>query len=158
MSQPFDATLTFELKRSPSLIAALCAMHVGALIIVWAVPGAVVTRAALTVVVVLSFVHALLQHARLGLLSKRLPQWLKPRIVEAVEWDTAGNWSVRYAGSAQWHGCVLRERWLHPWVVILRLRSEMDARALNVLVAADAVAADAFRRLRARLRLQTVAV
>lgn len=133
-------------------------MHVGALVIVSIVPAAIVTRTALTLFVMLSFVYALLQHARLGLLSNRLPHWLKPRIVEAVEWDTAGNWSVRYTGSARWHGCELRERWLHPWVVILRLRSETDARSLNLLVAADAVAADAFRRLRARLRLQTAAV
>jgi len=157
LSPSFDATLTVELKRSPTLIAALCVMHAGAFAIVWTVPAGAITRAALVLCVALSAAYVLLRHGRLGGLSKRLADRFVPRIVSAVEWDRDGNWSLRDSESEQWWPCELREHWLHPWLVILRLRPEAGSRALNVLIPADAVAADAFRRLRARLRLQTAA-
>lgn len=86
---------------------------------------------------------------------RRWPPLLAPPVVDALEWNRDGNWSVRFLGSTQWHPCELRERWLQPWLVILRLRDDSDARTWSVLVVRDAVAPDAFRRLRARLRLQT---
>ncbi len=156
MSTSFDATLTVELKRSPTLIAALCVMHAGAFAIVWIAPAGAITRAALVLCVALSAVYVLLRYGRLGGLSKRVEDRFV-QVVSAVEWDSGGNWSLRYAGSVQWQPCELREYWLHPWLVILRLRSDGDGRTLSVLIPADAVAADAFRRLRARLRLQTAA-
>lgn len=157
MSQPFDATLTLELKRSLTVIVLLTAMHVGAFTIVWVVPASVLVRAGLMLFVLVSFAHVLLRHARLGASWSGVPTWLRPRTVAALEWDAAGDWSVRYAGETQWHACVLRDRWLHPRLVILRLRSETDARAVHVLLAADVVAPEPFRRLRARLQLQIVA-
>lgn len=157
MSQLFDATLTLELKRSPTVIVLLTAMHVGAFTIAWIVPASALVRAGLVLFVLGSFAHALMRHARLGVSWNGLPVWLRPKIVAALEWDRAGDWSVRYAGEVQWHACVLRDRWLHPRLVILRLRSETDARAVHVLLAADAVAREPFRRLRARLQLQTAA-
>ena len=158
MSQPFDATLTLELKRSPTGIALLTAMHGGAFIIVWSVPADALLRAGLMFFVLASFAHALMRHARLGVSWKSLPVWLRPNVVAALEWDRAGDWSVRYVGETQWHACVLRDRWLHPRLVILRLRSETDARAATVLLVVDAVASEPFRHLRARLQLQTAAV
>lgn len=158
MSQPFDATLTLELKRSSTVVALLTAMHVGAVTIVWIVPADALLRAGLMLFVLASFAHALMRHARLGASWSGLPAWLRPRIVAALEWDAAGDWSMRYAGETQWRACVLRDRWLHPRLVILRLRSETDGRAVTVLLAADAVACEPFRRLRARLQLQTAAV
>ena len=154
LSQPFDATLTLALKRSPALIALACAMHLGAFAIVWLVPLAVYLRVSIAIVVVISLGYTLVQHARLVRLANRLPAWLQPRVIDAVEWDAAGNWLIRYAASTQWHPYTLREHWLHPWLVILRLRPETGRGSASVLIAADAVAADGFRRLRARLRLQ----
>lgn len=157
MSRSFDATLTLELRRSPAVIGALCAMHAGALAIVWIVPAGAITRAVLTLFVAGSAWYALSHVGCFGRIAERWPGWLRPRIVTAIEWDSDGNWSLRDSESEQWRPCELREHWLHPWLVILRLRPETNSRALNVLIPADAVAADAFRRVRARLRLQTAA-
>ena len=130
-------------------------MHAGALTIVWIVPVGAITRAVLALFVAWSAWYAL---SHVGCFArKRWPGWLTPRIVTAIEWDSNGNWSLRDSESEQWWPCELREHWLHPWLVILRLRPEAGSRALNVLIPADAVAADAFRRVRARLRLQTAA-
>lgn len=157
MSLPFDATLTLALKRSPALIVLVCAMHVGAYAIVWLMPMAIYLRVGVAIAVIVSLGHTLVRHARLVSLANRLPVWLRPRVVDAVEWDAAGNWSIRYVASTQWHPCALREHWLHPWLVILRLRPETGRGTATVLIVADAVAADGFRRLRARLRLQVAA-
>lgn len=157
MSRPFDATLTLELKRSPTVIGALCAMHAGALAIVWIVPAGTVTGAMLALFVAWSAWYALSHVGCFVRRSERWPGWLRPRIVTAIEWDSDGNWSLCDSKSEQWWPCELREHGLHPWLVILRLRPEAGSRALSVLIPADAVAADAFRRLRARLRLQTAA-
>ena len=158
MSQPFDATLTLELERSPVLIALVCAMHVGAFALVWLMPMAMYLRVGIATAVIVSLGYTLVRHARLARLANRLPTWLQPRVIDVVEWDATGNWSIRYAASPQRHPCTLREYWLHPWLVILRLRPETGRGTANVLIAADAVAADGFRRLRARLRLQPAAV
>ncbi len=155
MSRSFDATLTCELKRSRTLIAALCIMHAGALAIVWLVPTADGARAVLVPFVLLSAAYTLLRHGRFGLLARHLPNWMRARIVDAIEWDSDDNWSLRDFASGQWHRCELRERLVHPGLVVLRLRPETEPRTRNVVIMADAVAADELRRLRARLRLQT---
>lgn len=157
MSTPFDATLTLEFKRSPSLIAALSIMHIGALGIVAIVPMHGLVRAALMLFALVSATRALLHHGRLRIRLPRTLQWLAPRVVAAIEWDSAGNWSIRYASAPTWLTCELREHWWQPWLVILRLYVEPDGRCRSVLIPADALAPDEFRRLRARLRLQTAA-
>jgi len=138
------------------LIAALCMMHAGALAIVWIVPAANSTRAVLVSFVLLSAAaYALLRHGRFGLLARHLPSWMRASIVDAIEWDSDDNWSLRDFPSGRWHRCELRERLVHPGLVVLRLRPETEPRTRNVVIMADAVAADELRRLRARLRLQT---
>lgn len=77
--------------------------------------------------------------------------------VTAVELDRDGSWALRFAGDASWHSCRLIDRWVQPRVVILRLRRDGWRRAHNVVIFADAVAAEPFRRLRARLRLEAAA-
>lgn len=157
MSPPFDATLSIELKRSPSLIAALAVMHLGAFAIAGVVPMAAWTRIALISAIALSAAHALIRYGRLDGIAQHLPQRLRPRVVEAIEWNREGNWSLRYAQSPEWLACEPLGRWWQPWLVILRLRVESDGHAVTVLVPSDAAARDAFRRLRARLRWQSAA-
>lgn len=158
MSPPFDATLTIELKRSPTLIAALMVMHLGAFAIAGVVPMAAWARVVLILLIGLSAGHALVRYGRLESVARRLPPWLRPRVVVAIEWNRDGNWSLRYAQSPEWLACEPLGRWWQPWLVILRLRVESDGRVVTVLVPADAAPTDAFRRLRARLRWQTAAV
>lgn len=74
--------------------------------------------------------------------------------VAAIELDRDGSWAIRRVDETTWHNCRLVDYWVYPQVVILRLRRGGARRAIGVVVAADAVAPDPFRRLRARLRLE----
>lgn len=132
-------------------------MHLGAFAIAGVVPMAAWMRIVLILFVACSASHALVRYGRLDGVARRLPRWLRPRVVEAIEWNRDGNWSLRYAQSPEWLACEPLGRWWQPWLVILRLRVESDGRVATVLVPSDAAARDAFRRLRARLRWQSAA-
>ena len=80
-----------------------------------------------------------------------------PDAVEEIEIDTERELSVRLAGSTAWRKCRLRHSFVHPWIMLLSLRVDDQKWPVNVVVAADAVEPEAFRRWRVALRLRTVA-
>jgi len=142
LSEKFDSKLILELKVSYALIAVVGAMHLGAAAIVAVVPLPWPARAALWA--------ALLASAYLALAPSR-------RTVAAVELDGDGSWALRLRGDEAWHACELTDRWVHPFLVILRLHIEGRRRAISLVIPADAAAAEPFRRLRARLRMEPAA-
>ena len=71
--------------------------------------------------------------------------------------DDDGACAVRLRSSETWHEARLIERWVHPWLTILVVRHPGSRWRSSLLLPADAVPADAFRRLRVRLRLQSAA-
>lgn len=75
--------------------------------------------------------------------------------IEAVELDTEGSLSVRFTGNEHWHSCQVKSRFVHPWVTLLSLRVVGRSIPIKLVIAADAVEAEAFRRWRVRLKHET---
>jgi hypothetical protein len=78
------------------------------------------------------------------------------RAVDGLEFGADGTCAVRFSGAGQWTECEVEHSWVHPRLALLVLRVA-GARRARVAIAADALPAEAFRRLRVRLRLRTAA-
>ncbi|MFQ6021136.1 MAG: protein YgfX [Acidiferrobacterales bacterium] len=145
MSERSDDNLIFDLKGSLTLTAIMLALHVGAWLIVLSLPISWWLRIALSMVVVLSLYHTLWLHA-----LRRASH-----AVSNVMLEGDGDWTLRLQNSDGRGPCRLRTHYVHPWVVLVQLRCPGAWLPVNLVIPADAVDADAFRRLRARLKLQS---
>lgn len=76
--------------------------------------------------------------------------------IEAVELDNEASLSVRFAGDEAWHSCQVKSRFIHPWLTLLSLRVAGRKLPIKLVIAADAVDAELFRRWRVRLNLEIV--
>lgn len=72
------------------------------------------------------------------------------RSIASLELGVAGRCAVRYTGATQWVTCSITEVYAYPRIVILRVHA---ARHFSVVVAWDAVAAEALRQLRVYVNL-----
>lgn len=136
--------LRVALGRSRALTWLFLGLHGGGGAIVWTLPVDLIVRAGLLAAVAGGLYAALRDHA-----------WRRSigAIVE-LEMDTEDECAVRQRGSDHWQECRMSAAWVHPTLVVLRLTGERGGR-FNLVVARDAVPAEAFRRLRVRLRLRT---
>ena len=75
--------------------------------------------------------------------------------VHAIELDNEGMFSVRLAGSEIWQPARMTGRFVHPWFTLMTLRLESRRWPINLVIAADAVDPEPFRRWRVALKLQT---
>jgi hypothetical protein len=80
------------------------------------------------------------------------------RAISAFELDHEGIPSIRRVRDPAWHECVIRRAVVHPWIALVWLQVKGRRWPATLLLAADAVEPEAFRRLRARLLLETRAV
>jgi len=80
-----------------------------------------------------------------------------PDAVEEIEIDTERELSVRLGGSTAWRNGRLVASFVHPWIMLLSLRLDDRKWPVNVVVVADAVEPEAFRRWRVALKLHAVA-
>ena len=143
MSEKFNKVLKIKIKVSFFLVAILLATGLGALLVLWYTPLPSGGYWALTAVLLISLYQQLYRHAL---------RWDRHSIV-GLELDATGRCAVYYAGATEWFACSVVEAYVHPRVVILRVRSEAPARHFSVVVAWDAVAAEAFRELRVCVNL-----
>lgn len=147
MSEKFNNRLILHLKVSWALMAALLFLHLGAMTLVVIVPLDPAAKIGLGVALGMSLIQSTGVH---GLRRRR-------SAVTELELDSEDLCSVRLYGREEWLPCRVSRSLLHPWVSVLVLRIEGRRRPLGLVLPADAVEPDAFRRLRARLRLQTAA-
>lgn len=75
--------------------------------------------------------------------------------VAAMEMDSENFVAVRYIGEELWHPARITARFIHPWITVMSLRVEGRRMPVNVVIAADAIEPEPFRRWRAALKLQT---
>lgn len=136
-----------ELGTSRALAAVLVLLHAGALVIALIVPLHGAIRAALVALLGASLYRALALHA-----LRRAGDAITGFIVREDE-----SCALRRGRSEQWRESRLLDRWVHPWITILIVREESKWLSSSVVIPADAVAAEAFRRLRVRLRLRSAA-
>lgn len=147
MSERFDSNLIINIKVSYLLLTLLLVMHLGSALLVALVPMAWPLKGLFWVALVASAVEI---WRRYGARTARAA-------VTGLELDREGYCSVRRGPEAEgvWQAYEVAQAVVHPWLVILLLRSEGRRRPLGLAIAADAVEPEPFRRLRARLRLRT---
>ena len=144
MSERFDSNLIVKIKVSYALMALLAGVHLGGAMLIGVVPLHGFFKTGLWALLIASAVHAIRLH---GLRTA-------PRALVELELDTEGLCAVRQNGDADWRAAEIVQSLVHPWLVMLVLKPEGRPRRASLVIPADAVEAEAFRRLRARLRLQ----
>lgn len=136
-----DKKLVVRLGRSPTLVALLLLMHVGAWASIFLVPIPLYAKALVAIAIGISLRYSLSNHAlRRG-----------QGTVMAIELQR-NDCAVHFAGVAQWTPCSLVGHFVHPWVVVLRLRVEGNRMPVNVVVVRSAAEEATFRHLRVWLK------
>lgn len=125
----------------------LAVLHAGAGVIAALLPLAAAWRLALFGFVMASLYRMLRLHA--------LRRSADAVVGLALEGDE--TCAVRRRGAAAWEEGRIVDRWLHPRLALLVIRCAARRLPVNVVIPGDGVSAEAFRRLRVRLRLQTAA-
>lgn len=105
------------------------------------VPLGIMIRVSLLALLTASVVHILQLHA-----LRRSPRAVCKAIFEAD-----GDWILDMKNQESLGPCRLRSHFAHPWLTILQLQCQQRRLPVSLVLAADAVGADSFRRLRARL-------
>ena len=148
MSQKSEINLILNIKVSYLLAGIFLAVHLGATILVAVIPVTWLLRLTLWGVLGWSLYYSLITHAwRTG-----------PMAIQAIELDNEGVVSVRLAESETWQPARITSRFVHPWLTLMSLRLDSRRWPVNLVIAADAVEPEPFRRWRVALKLQTVVV
>ncbi len=119
----------------------MAVLHIGAMVMACLLPISIMIRLSLLALLIASAVHILLTHA-----LRR-----SPRAIRKVIFENDGDWVLEMQNEESLGPCRLRSRFVHRWLVILQLQCPRGRLPISLVVAADAVNTDAFRRLRARL-------
>jgi len=145
LSEKSYSKLIINIKVSYLALALLSTVHLGAGLLLLAVPLPPPVRIVFWLALMASLI-----------LSARRHGWRAGTgAVTGLELDGDGRCALRYAQARDWcEGGVIRAV-AHPWTVLLTLRLHGRRWPVSLWIPADAVDADAFRRLRARLRLES---
>lgn len=132
-----------ELGPSPVLVLVLAALHAGGGLIALTLPLAWIWRVALLGAVGASLYRALALHG-----VRRAPG-----AVVALAFGDEARCALYRRGAGRWEAGRVVDCRVQARLVLLVVRSDERRRASRVVIPADAVAPEPFRRLRARLRL-----
>ncbi|HYA39281.1 MAG TPA: protein YgfX [Candidatus Methylomirabilis sp.] len=147
MSQKSENNLILKVNVSRALVWILTFIHIGAMLVLALAP----LMWPLRIVVLALLVWSLRRTINLYALRR------VPGAVEEIEIDGEREISVRFTGYATWSRCQLRSKFVHPWIMLLSLQTEGRNWPVRVVIAADAVDTEAFRRWRVALKLHTAA-
>ncbi len=143
-STAYATPLRLELKPSRTLFWLLTFSHLGAAgllptmgLPVWATAGLVAS-------VLVSYLWLVARHALMR----------HPGATVSLLWPSGTQWHVRSRNGAEVSAQLSPESFVRPWLTVLLLRPETGGRPRNVVLLADMLDAEAFRRLRVRLRLE----
>jgi hypothetical protein len=146
LSEKFDNTLICNVNHSTWLAAILVAVHVGAGVLTWLVPMPGAARTVLALALLASLAVSIRHHAL---------QRGRHSIAQLIL-DEEDRCVVRRRAAAGEEPCEITHTFVRPWLVILALVPQ-DKRGERLVLPRDCMAADAFRKLRARLRLRNPA-
>lgn len=133
-----------DLGASRALAAVLIAVHGGALAIALALPLPLWARLGLAAVTIGGLYRGMVRHA------------LRRSRGAVVGFQINGandQCALRRREATAWEDARLIDRWVHPWLTLAVVRGARRWPE-RVVIPADALSAEAFRRLRVRLRLQ----
>ncbi len=144
--QNSEINLILNIKVSRFLAGIFLAIHLGGVALVAVTPMAWPVRLVLWGVLSWSLYYSLVTHA-----------WRsRPLAITAIELDNEGVASVRFAGSESWQPVRITSRFVHPRLTLMTLRLEGRRWPVNLVIAADAVEPEPFRRWRVALKFQVV--
>ena len=120
------------------------AVHLGAMFFAAVAPVGWALRLTLWAALGWSLYYSLTTHAwRSG-----------PLAIHAIELDSEGTVSVRLAGGETWQPVRIASCFVHPWLTLMALRLENRRWPVNLVIVADAVDPEPFRRWRVALKLR----
>ena len=141
MSKNFASELIIKPKVSVGLAFVLVFLHAGAAFILFAVALPTLARLLLVVLLIASLGHAIRRHAlRYG-----------SGAVDVVRVGPEPGLLLRYRGRKQWRAATIGSRFVHRWIVLLSARAAGRRLPTTLVLTADAIEPDVFRRLRAAL-------
>ena len=141
MSKRSGNNLIIKLKVSRSMIAVFSLVHVGALALLWAIDAPLWVLIPLAAAIGLSLYVALSRQALRSMHGA----------VIAMRWDSEEGLSLRRSGTPGWNAAAIRSRFVHPWLVILSIKISGHRIPASLILAADSLEPEVFRRLRAAL-------
>ncbi len=133
--------MIFDIGASQALAWFIGVLHLGGMLIVGLIPISILIRLSLFALLVASLMHILLTHALRS----------SPHAIRKVTFEHDGEWALERRNEELLGPCRLCSHFVHRWLVILQLRCTRGRLPISLVVTADAVDGDAFRRLRARL-------
>jgi hypothetical protein len=144
LSRKSEINLILNIKESRILTGMFFTVHLGAMALAAVVPVGWFLRLILWGLLGWNLYYSLITHAwRSGSLA-----------VQAIELDNEGVASIRLAGSETWQPARITSHFVHPWLTLMSLRLENRRWPVNLVIAADAVEPEPFRRWRVALKLQ----
>jgi len=148
LSQKSEINLILNIKVSHLLAGIFFFVHLGAMALGAVIPIGWPLRVVLWGLLGWNLYYSLITHAwRSG-----------PMAIQAIELDNEGVVSVRLTGSDTGQQARITSHFVHPWLTLMSLRLESRRWPMNLVIAADAVEPEPFRRWRVALKLQAVEV
>jgi hypothetical protein len=133
--------VVFQFNASPRLALVLTLVHAGALALLVPVDVPLWLRALLALLLLASLYRTVTHHALRSTDSA----------VTALHWRDGEGIALRLGRKSALRAARIRSRFVHRSLVLLSVQLEGSRRAIALAIAADALEAGAFRRLRVAL-------
>jgi hypothetical protein len=141
LSDASRRSLSLVIGSSPALAAAFAVVYLGAALLAMLLPLAIWMRVAAVLLVVLSGYRAFAQHV-----------WRRsPSAIVGLLLSDDGAYTVCRKDGVRQQAKII-DRWVQPWLVMLRLRTAGRRWSESLIIPADAVMSETFRQLRVHLR------
>ena len=140
----YATPLSLDVQPSKILFWVLTLTHAGAAAALSALSLPGWTTACLAAAVLASYLWLTARHALL---------W-HPRSVRRLRWGSGQRWQVGLRDGRELSATLRMDSFVRPWLTVLLLRPESGGPVRNVVLLPDMLEAEAFRRLRVRLRLE----
>ncbi len=153
MSSPkYASPLRFKIIPSRILLAVMCVLHAGAVILLIPLALPLIVKCLLVTVIVASLAVFLYQSGWISLNMPLLNGW--PALIDAV-WDDNDQWLLVDKWQQTYRAQLLPTSYVHAHLVIINLRLQDQAwyrRYRPIILLQDNIGSETFRRLRIRLR------
>lgn len=144
-AKSFDK-IRLELRASALLVAVFVVLHMGAFAIALFIPLATALRIVLALLIAASLYRELNRHAL---------RRSQSAVVMFELQSEDGACTLQRRGSPHAEEARLLDQWVYPRLTLLVVRLAQHRWPVSVVVPADAVERDSFRRLRMQLRLRS---
>lgn len=142
-STKYAQPLRLNPKPSRILISLLTVGHLGAIAVLFPLALPLFVKLGIAAVLVVSLVIAL----------RKQPGRTGEGGVQALTWKADGDWLLETAEGESLNATLHESTYVHPWLVVLNFRLEDKRGLISFALAPDALDADTFRELRARLKV-----